>query len=170
MDVGQQLSQGNPWYEAVCTIIPRVFDGADIRAVEQCPEGYPRLAAFLDSDENFMLYRRFGFLQARILLYKQDELRELETDLDRMDKIDKKKAPAVLKSRERDDAENTRRKELLHEIEERFKEYGPIHLNIYKHIYMTDTLSSSPPHSSPKPCRLQSTTSSRLPECEGLLR
>jgi hypothetical protein len=31
----------------------------------------PRLAALLDSDENFMLYRRFGYLQARLLLHKQ---------------------------------------------------------------------------------------------------
>jgi len=92
--------------------------------VEQCPEGYPRLAALLDSDENFMLYRRLGFLQARILLNKQDELRELEKDLDRMDKVDQRKDPTLLKSREKDDAENGRRKKLLYEIEEKFKEYS----------------------------------------------
>lgn len=92
--------------------------------MEQCPEGYPRLAALLDSDENFMLYRRFGFLQARILLNKQDELRELEKDLDRMDKVDQRKDRSLLKSREKDDAENGRRKKLLYEIEEKFKEYS----------------------------------------------
>lgn len=92
--------------------------------MEQCPEGYPRLAALLDSDENFMLYRRFGFLQARILLNKQDELRELEKDLDRIDKVDHKKDPSLLKSREKDDAATGRRKKLLYEIEEKFKEYG----------------------------------------------
>jgi hypothetical protein len=32
-----------------------------------------------------MLYRRFGYLHARILLSKQDELRELEEQLDRED-------------------------------------------------------------------------------------
>ncbi|TVY68658.1 hypothetical protein LSUE1_G008301 [Lachnellula suecica] len=94
--------------------------------VEQCPEGYPRLAALLDSDENFMLYRRFGFLQARILLNKQDELRELEKDLDRMDKVDQKNSPGVLRSREKDDALSGRRKKLLADIEERFKDYAQL--------------------------------------------
>lgn len=92
--------------------------------MEQCPEGYPRLAALLDSDENFMLYRRFGFLQSRLLLDKQDELRELEKDLDRMDKVDHKKDPSLLKSREKDVANTGRRKKLLVEIGEKFKDYG----------------------------------------------
>lgn len=70
-----------------------------------------------------MLYRRFGFLQSRLLLNKQDELRKLEKDLDRMDKVDEKNDPGVLRSRERDDAENGRRKKLLYEIEKKFKEY-----------------------------------------------
>lgn len=96
---------------------------AIVRTLEQCPEGYPRLAALLDSDENFMLYRRFGFLQSRLLLDKQDELRELENDLDRMDKVDYKKDPTLLKSREKDDANTGRRKRLLVEIGDKFKDY-----------------------------------------------
>ena len=43
---------------------------------------------FLDSDENFMIYRRFGYLYARLLLYKQDELRAFEKRLDRIDRKD----------------------------------------------------------------------------------
>jgi hypothetical protein len=100
--------------------------------VEHCPEGYPRLAAFLDSDEKFTLYRKFGFLQARILLNKQDELRELEKDLDRLDKVDQGKDPSLLKSREKDTATNGRRKKLLYDIEEKFKEYG--HLILYSSL------------------------------------
>lgn len=92
--------------------------------MEECPEGYPRLAALLDSDENFMLYRRFGFLQARILLNKQDQLRELEKQLDREDRVDMKKDPSLLKSREKDDSVNGRRQKILTEIEKLFKEYG----------------------------------------------
>jgi hypothetical protein len=90
--------------------------------VNGCPQGYPRLAAFLDSDENFMLYRRFGFLQARMLLHKQDELRELEYHLDYQDKADGKKTPFGLRSRESD--ENMHRARLFTEIEKKFKEYG----------------------------------------------
>lgn len=105
---------------------------SDIEVVEHCPEGYPRLAALLDSDEKFMIYRRFGFLQARLLLNKQDELRELEKDLDRLDKVDERKDPSLLKSREKDDAANGRRKKLLYDIEEKFKEYG--HLIFYPYL------------------------------------
>lgn len=104
------------WYEV------QLF--ADNEIVEDCPEGYPRLAAFLDSDENFMLYRRFGFLQSRLLLHKQDQLRELEKDLDRLDKVDQIQNPTLLKSREKDNAENGKREKLLSQVEDKFKEYG----------------------------------------------
>ncbi|KAF2470786.1 uncharacterized protein BDR25DRAFT_32466 [Lindgomyces ingoldianus] len=53
--------------------------------VNDSPKGYPNLAAFLDSDEGFTIYRRFGYLQSRLLLHKQEELRRLEKRLDRMD-------------------------------------------------------------------------------------
>jgi hypothetical protein len=49
--------------------------------VNDHPKGYPNLAAFLDSDEGFAVYRRFGYLQSRILLQTQEELRVLEEKL-----------------------------------------------------------------------------------------
>ncbi|KAH7412875.1 hypothetical protein BKA64DRAFT_702990 [Cadophora sp. MPI-SDFR-AT-0126] len=94
--------------------------------MSDCPDGYPHLAAFLDSNENFMLYRRFGFLQGRLLLYKQDELRELEARLDRMDKLDTKRDGSLLRSREKDDAYGSRRKMLLEEIDVKFKDYASL--------------------------------------------
>lgn len=36
--------------------------------------GYLRLARFLDSDDAFMTYRRFGAAFSRVLLQKQDEM------------------------------------------------------------------------------------------------
>lgn len=81
------------------------------------------MATFLDSDENFMLYRRFGFLQARLLLNKQDQLRALEEQLDDLDKDDDEE---YLKSRELDDADETRRSKLLLKIEKKLKEYGAL--------------------------------------------
>ncbi len=56
--------------------------------VEDYPLGYPRVAAFMNSDENFLIYRRFGFLDAGILLRKQDELRTIEGSLDDLDHQD----------------------------------------------------------------------------------
>jgi hypothetical protein len=56
--------------------------------VDSHPEGYPRLAAFLDSDDSFMIFKRFGYLQTRILLEKQAQLQLLERELDETDAID----------------------------------------------------------------------------------
>lgn len=53
--------------------------------MSQFPEGYPNLAAYQDSDEEFMIYRRFGYLQSRVLLERQDSLRKLEKELDSFD-------------------------------------------------------------------------------------
>lgn len=48
-------------------------------------DGYANLAAFQSSDEYFAVYRRFGYLQSRLLLDKQDQLRILENELDALD-------------------------------------------------------------------------------------
>ena len=68
-----------------------------------------------------MLYRRFGFLQARLLLNKQDQLRALEEELDGIDNDDE---TMYLKSRDMDDADERPRTRLFEEIETKFKEYG----------------------------------------------
>ncbi|KAL9105913.1 MAG: hypothetical protein Q9227_008972 [Pyrenula ochraceoflavens] len=52
-----------------------------VTTLEECPSGYPRLAAFLDSDEGFSIFRRFGYVQARLVLEKQDEMRRLEQEM-----------------------------------------------------------------------------------------
>jgi hypothetical protein len=103
--------------------------------VLSCPKGYPRLAAVLDSDENFMLYRRFGFLQARLLLHKQDELAELEDELDELDQADALERPLLLQCRRNDDEKVGERKKLLQKIDLKFKEYGAVFLesNPYAH-------------------------------------
>ena len=71
-----------------------------------------------------MQYRRFGFLQARILLNKQDELRELESELKGMDNFDAESPLMVLQSREKDTVYREARTSLLTRIEDKFKEYG----------------------------------------------
>ena len=94
--------------------------------------GYPRVAAYMDSDENFMIYRRFGFLHSRILLNKQDELREIEQRLDDLDEIDSTESNAsalCLQSRGKDEARTDierkhSRQELLRMSEEKLCQYG----------------------------------------------
>ena len=83
----------------------------------------------MDSDENFMIYRRFGFLHSRILLNKQDELRLLEERLDDLDKIDAKDSALCLQSRQKDEVRTDierehSRQELLRKSEQILSQYG----------------------------------------------
>jgi hypothetical protein len=56
-------------------------------SVEECPNGYPRLAAFNASEQNFMLYRGFSCIHARLLLNLQAGIQTLESELDSMDRF-----------------------------------------------------------------------------------
>lgn len=113
-----------------------------IRTLEGCPLGYPKLAAFIDSDDNFMIFRRFGFLYSRVLLNKQDEIRELESRLDKMDEEDyeNKSTRVCLKSRSRDEKRTCNtgqtRKELLQASEKKLLEYGNIMLQAQQLVSM----------------------------------
>jgi hypothetical protein len=51
------------------------------------PNCYPRFAAFMNSDENFLFYRKFSFLSNRVLFYRQEELRKLGQGLLSQDKV-----------------------------------------------------------------------------------
>ena len=53
--------------------------------VNQRQQGYPKVAAFQDCDQSLLIFRKFGWLQNRLLLALQDELAELETKLRRLD-------------------------------------------------------------------------------------
>ncbi|KAF1963711.1 hypothetical protein CC80DRAFT_397118 [Byssothecium circinans] len=92
--------------------------------VESCPQGYPNLAAFLDSDESFMVYRRFGFIQSRLLLEKQDELRELEEGLDRLDRREAKVNPKKPMTRDLPEDQLASRRRLFAVLETKFCAYA----------------------------------------------
>ena len=69
--------------------------------------------------------RRFGFLHQRVLLYRQDELRDLEDQLIRLDDEDEQEMPRALKSRKLDDVrEGSYRRGLIQTIDDKLKEYG----------------------------------------------
>lgn len=94
--------------------------------VRDSPKGYPSVATFLDSDENFMVYRRFGFVQARLLLEKQDDLRNLESKLDRYDRRLglNPQTKDTLRTRDLKLDAAIARKELMDKLEKCFNEYG----------------------------------------------
>lgn len=92
------------------------------------------MSTFLDSDENFMLYRRFGYLHSRLLLRKQDQLRKLEMELDDYDDYDAdgpEERRRTLLSRDSDEAADRKlppgtrtRTQILEEIEKKLATYG----------------------------------------------
>ena len=107
--------------------------------------GYPRQAAFADSDDSFMIYRRFGYIHSRLLLNKQDQLRELEASLRDMDLIDagSEHGALCLKSRELDEEREEHqglgsRKALLEKIEQKTLQYGRLERSLTLDIcYLT---------------------------------
>lgn len=101
--------------------------------VEDFPKGFPRVACFLDSDDAFMVFRRFGIVFARLLLNKQDEIRQMEAELLAMDRTDDVTGGApYLMSRTEDlqrdpesipNAWSTTRPRLLESLETKVLEY-----------------------------------------------
>lgn len=101
--------------------------------MEDYPKGLPRLACFLDSDDAFMVYKRFGIVFARLLLNKQSEIREMQADLEAMDRTDDSKGGTrYLKSREEDIQRDSQtipykslgtRPQLMQSLEKKILEY-----------------------------------------------
>lgn len=88
--------------------------------------GYPRLAAFVNSDENFQIYRRFGFLQARTLLDIQNELGLLEKELDKLDRSETYDFFGRTYKGALDTARPDRRPRILADLEKKLLDYSKI--------------------------------------------
>jgi hypothetical protein len=81
----------------------------------------------VDSDSTFRIYRRFGFLRTRLLLYHQDILAEMEAKLDWLDRDDarSRETQRYLSSRREDDLrQGSPRKALFKDIESQLEIYG----------------------------------------------
>lgn len=100
--------------------------------------GYPSLAAFLANDDRFLMCRRFKKLQARLILEKQDEMREVEEDLEAFDRADFNRVDGDLEAspddipyrlttrRRRTKSEQLARQELIDRATTKFKEYAEL--------------------------------------------
>lgn len=53
--------------------------------MEECQEGYPRLAAFKACEPSFSLYRGFSYVHSRLILDLQAKIAALENELDDLD-------------------------------------------------------------------------------------
>ena len=104
-----------------------------ILLVEDAPKGFPRVARFLNSDESFMIHRRFGCLFSRLLLTRQDEISRMEEQLEAMDRRDQREGngkyiQSIVLDERRGNIPPTwacSRIELLEKLELKVKQYGP---------------------------------------------
>ena len=120
-------------FQSVVSSFEETEQLANNLAVEDFPRGYPQVSYLLDSDDSFMMYRRFGRLHARLLLQKQDKLRELEEELFRLDKLDEldDERKLALSCREEDDDLDPpecgmSRQQIFTESERLLLEYGTL--------------------------------------------
>ena len=90
--------------------------------------GYRKYSWFLASDDDFLIFRRFGTLNARIILAMQDDISVAEAKLQSLDDdASLKSAPRRHNGSFRRE-ENQERKALITEIKEKLKEYSKYYL------------------------------------------
>ena len=91
-------------------------------------DGYPRLAALMDSDVNTRLYRRFGVARNRLLLHKQDMIIFLLEQLDTLDKEDDSMNPERITCRRFDEqlGAESKRTEILQSLDDSLKSYDDL--------------------------------------------
>ena len=82
----------------------------------------------MNSDDDFLIARKFGFLRARVLLYRQDELSVLERNLVGLDNDDDQHRNFVLRSRAFDEQLDQdpfySRRALIERIDVKLNQYG----------------------------------------------
>lgn len=99
----------------------------DIKIVEDYPEGYPQVTAFIESDTaKFLMARKFGYLRTRQLLDLQTDLAQYEQALLGREKRDSVTCPLAMRSRNEDAMreECLRQSTCLQKIGRKLKEYG----------------------------------------------
>lgn len=79
----------------------------------------------MDTDPNFMIFRRFGFLRIRLILNQQDKLAAFETDLDYYDRTDDNGSRSFVRSRLADmNRPERHRQDLFAALHSELKLYG----------------------------------------------
>lgn len=109
------------------SLIERLVIAPTFVAVEDYPQGWPRLAAFLNSDDNFTIFRKFGQSHCRLLIQLQAEITELEQDLLQLDKSDSKEGSGTLHRLKRVSylgGEDMVQKDKLNQLRKKLVDYG----------------------------------------------
>jgi hypothetical protein len=98
-----------------------------IESVEKYPPGWPQLAAFLHSEDNFAIFRRFGMVHCRVLVQLQAEIQQLErklSDLDRSDAAANSPNSWRLQMVDFEDSSDSSQRDLLKQLQEKILVYG----------------------------------------------
>ncbi|CZR54213.1 uncharacterized protein PAC_04096 [Phialocephala subalpina] len=92
---------------------------------EDYPQGWPRLAAFLNTSSTLAVWRRFGTAHNRVLLHLQATITRLEQQLDELDKADAKDPARLYRLRRNEWREgwDTAQKDILEEMHRKLVEY-----------------------------------------------
>jgi len=107
------------------------------------PPGYPRLASRMETRPETAIFRRFGGLRSRLLLYKQAELIDLETqlcNLERSNSQDEKHSSynrdymSMIKKQESEERSKAQIA-LLETISQKLKDYGLTYSKPYLRSY-----------------------------------
>lgn len=97
---------------------------ADIDAKAWKYLGYQSFSAFVASDNDFFVLRRFGALSARVLLALQDELSRLEEQLEALEmRVREKDAPDIHNGSFRQETQDDRQA-LVREAQRLLREYS----------------------------------------------
>lgn len=94
---------------------------------EKHPDGWPRLAAFMESSDSFGIYRKFGHCHARLLAIHMSNITEMETELFDMDSSDELGGKATdwrLKNRYHRNGLDTTKRDLQERLEKELLTYG----------------------------------------------
>lgn len=96
---------------------------------EDFPDGWPRVAAFMESCESFGIYRKFGIPHARLLIIHMSNIQEIWTELleiDRRDEAGGKDTNWRLKNRFHEEGLDTTKRELEHRLEKELLAYDTL--------------------------------------------
>ncbi|KAI4219945.1 MAG: hypothetical protein LQ349_008215 [Xanthoria aureola] len=95
-----------------------------VKSLDHFIVGYPKIAALAATDPSFLIYRKFGWLHNRLLLYLQDEIVALEYKLNKLDQRTFSHDNEIkLKSRREDFNNPGLRQDTIKQITEKLKEY-----------------------------------------------
>lgn len=95
------------------------------------PDGWPRVATFMDSCESFSIYRQFGSVHARLLLIHMSNIQEMVTELRKIDRSDEAGGEDTnwrLKNRIHKKGLDSTKKRLQRRLEKELLAYGKIFL------------------------------------------